>query len=297
MPARGPSPAPASCWGRGRSPLPSRPRPPRGLGGRGRSLSGGDGLPGQHKLLSGQFGVIEGRLELLGRRPDQYRGLCQPPLLALREGFSRAPRGDGGAEAGPAVVAVVPLGGAIGVRHRCYPGRHVWLHACPSHYLLVHQWRAAGSAVWCCEGGRGGGGAGGGDASGRSGVGGHPPALGREAVEAVGPLATPELPVWGGAQGPGPPGVLGWCQGGSHKVDPRNGGDSLCSKEGVHLVPRLGRQEGGAGHGRCPIEVGGGDPEDPLQVPAGRDHEEQQGVARALLPEDLPSVVDTPGPG
>ena len=32
-------------------------------------------------------------------------------------------------------------------------------------------------------------------------------------------------------------------------------------------------------------------------VPAGRDDEEEQGGARALLPEDLPPVVGTPGSG
>ena len=43
--------------------------------------------------------------------------------------------------------------------------------------------------------------------------------------------------------------------------------------------------------------MGGGDPQDPLRVPAGRDDEEEQGGARAFLTEDLPSVVGTPGPG
>ena len=47
--------------------------------------------------------------------PDRHRRLRQPPLLALLGGLSRPFRGDGGAGAGPAVVAVVPLGGAIGV--------------------------------------------------------------------------------------------------------------------------------------------------------------------------------------
>ena len=84
---------------------------------------------------------------------------------------------------------------------------------------------------------------------------------------------------------------------GSHKVDLRKGDDLLGSQEGVHPVPRLGRQEGGAGHGCCPVEVGWGDSQDQLQVPAGRDHEEQQGGARALLPEGLPSVLGTPCPG
>ena len=82
-----------------------------------------------------------------------------------------------------------------------------------------------------------------------------------------------------------------------HKVDPRNSVDLLCSQEGLHPVPRLRRREGGAGHGRCPIEVDWGDPQDPPWVPAGPDDEEDQGGARALLPEDLPPVLGTPGPG
>ena len=80
-------------------------------------------------------------------------------------------------------------------------------------------------------------------------------------------------------------------------MDPRNGGDLLCSQEGVYPVPRRGRREAGAGYGCCPIEVGGGDPQDPFRFPAGRDDEEEQGGARALLPEDLPPVVGTPGSG
>ena len=59
-------------------------------------------------------------------------------------------------------------------------------------------------------------------------------------------------------------------------------------------VPRA--PGGGAGYGRCPVEVGLGDPQDPLRVPAGRDHKEEQGGVRALLPEDLPPVVGTPSP-
>ena len=80
-------------------------------------------------------------------------------------------------------------------------------------------------------------------------------------------------------------------------MDPRNGGDLLCPQEGVYPVPRRGRREGGAGYGRCPVQVGGGDPQDPPRVPAGRDDEEEQGRARVFLPEDLPPVVGTPGPG
>ena len=80
-------------------------------------------------------------------------------------------------------------------------------------------------------------------------------------------------------------------------MDPRNGGDLLCSQEGVYPVPRRGRREGGAGYGRCPVQFGGGDPQAPLRVPACRDNKEEQGGARALLPEDLPLVVGTSGPG
>ena len=51
-------------------------------------------------------------LRLLGRRrrSNQHSRLRQPPLLALRGGLPRPLRGDGGAGAGPAVAALVPLG-------------------------------------------------------------------------------------------------------------------------------------------------------------------------------------------
>ena len=146
------------------------------------------------------------------------------------------------------------------------------------------------------EGGRGWG-AGCGVSPARPEAGGHPPALGGEAGEPRGPRVAPELPVRGGAQGPGPPGVVEWCRGEPHQVDPRNGGDPLCSQEGVYSVLRRGRREGGAGYGCCPIEVGGGDPQDPPRPPAGCDDEEEQGGARALLPDNLPPVVGTPGSG
>ena len=117
------------------------------------------------------------------------------------------------------MVAVVPLGGAIGVCHHCYPGRHAWWQVRPSHYLPVHQCRAVGSAVQCSAGGREGGrgwGAGCGVSPVRAGAGGHPSALGGEAGEPSGPRVAPQLPVWGGVQGPGPPGVVGWCRGEPH---------------------------------------------------------------------------------
>ena len=99
-----------------------------------------------------------------------------------------------------------------------------------------------------------------------------------------------------GAQGHWPSEVVGRCRGEPHKVDPRNGGDLLGPKEGVHPVPRLGRRNGEAGHGRCPVGAGGGDSQDLLRVSAGRDGKDEQGSARALLTEDLPSVVGPPGP-
>ena len=45
------------------------------------------------------------------------------------------------------MVAVVPLGGDIAVRHDCHAGRHVRRQACLFHYLLVHQRCAVGSAL------------------------------------------------------------------------------------------------------------------------------------------------------
>ena len=65
------------------------------------------------------------------------------------------------------------------------------------------------------EGGRGAG-AGGGVSPVRAGAGGDRSALGGEAEEPRGPRFAPRLPVWGGAQGPGPPGVVGWCRGEPH---------------------------------------------------------------------------------
>ena len=58
------------------------------------------------------------------------------------------------------------------------------------------------------EGGRGWG-AGGGVSPVRAGAVGHPSALGGEVGEPRGPRVAPQLPVLGGAQRPGPPGVVG----------------------------------------------------------------------------------------
>ena len=134
--------------------------PPRGRGGRASCFGGGGGHFSRLRLLGRRPGVGGGRPRLPSRRPDKHRRLRQPLLLALRGGLPRPLRGDRGAGAGPAVVAVLPLGEAIGVCPHCYPGRHAWWQVRPSDYLPVHQCRALGSAVQCSAGGRGGGGGG-----------------------------------------------------------------------------------------------------------------------------------------
>ena len=117
-------------------------------------MNGGGGPPGRHRIWSWLLGVAGGSPGRLSRRPDQDRGLRQPPLLRLPRGFPRASWGDGGAGAGPAVVAVVPLGLAIGVGHHSYPDRCAWLQASLSYYLPVHRWRAMGGGGWCRGGER-----------------------------------------------------------------------------------------------------------------------------------------------
>ena len=66
----------------------------------------------------------------------------------------------------------------------------------------------------CCAvlcGGEGGW-TGGGISPVRAGAGGHQSAFGGEAGEPHGPRVAPQLPVWGGAQGPGSLGVVAWCR-------------------------------------------------------------------------------------
>ena len=198
-----------ACWARGLSSLRVW-GPLRGRHGRVRGLGGRGGLLDQRGPLGRQLGVRWGRPGLPSQQPNRHHCLRQPPLLTLSEGLTRVPRGDGGGGAGPALVAFVPLGGAIGVRHHCYPGRHAWRQACLLHYLLVHLWCAVGSAVQCSAGGRGGegGGAGSGVGPAWAGAGGHPSALGREVGEPRGPHAT--APSLGQGSGLWPPGVFGW---------------------------------------------------------------------------------------
>ena len=163
----GPPPALAACQGprsgprRGllglRSQLPVRLGPPLGAGRQGSQPGRRGRSPRPARVPGLTARCRRSRPGLPSGRPNRRGRLCQLPLLVLREGFPRASRGDGGAGAGPAVVAVVLLGGAVGVRHHCYPVRHASSQACPLHYFLVHLWCAVGSAVQCFAGGRGGG--------------------------------------------------------------------------------------------------------------------------------------------
>ena len=150
------------------------------------------------------------------------------------------------------MVAVVPEGGAIGVGHGSYTDRCVWLQARLSYYLRVHRWRAVGGVPWCSGWGVVA------VAPGCHGPYGHPPALGREAGEPLRPQPAPQLPVRGGAQGSGPSGVVGSCQGEPHKVDLRDGGDFLGPQKDVYPVQRLGRPAGGHGAQALPGRGGWG---------------------------------------
>ena len=200
-PAPGLPPLPAACRGPRPGPRRGSPRspPPARQGGAGRA---GLAAWAAGAAVSAGPGSRAG-----GGGPTTAASASLRSSRSARVSPVHSGEGDGGAGAGPAVVAVVSPEGPIGVCHHCYSGRHAWWQARPSHYLLVHQCRAVGSAVWCSAGGGGRGwGAGCGVSPARPGVRGHPPALGGEAGEPRGPRVAPQLPVWGGAQGPGPPG-------------------------------------------------------------------------------------------
>ena len=83
-----------------------------------------------------------------------------------------------------------------------------------SRCISVVPWAVLCSALWA--GGGEGPEAGCGVSPVRAGADGHPAALGGEAGEPRGPRVVPQLPVWGGAQGPGPPGAVGRCRGEPH---------------------------------------------------------------------------------
>ena len=164
------------------------------------------------------------------------------------------------------MVAVVSLGGAIAVRHCGYPGRQARLQACPSQCLSVHRWRAVRSVLRCLRGPGGlvvvvalGG---------QGPVAMHSHSGMRQASHSAhNPHHSSQS--WVGLRALGPRAVIRCCRGEPHKVDPRNGGNLPGPQEGVHPVPRLGRREGGAGNRRCPVEVGGGDPQEPGALARG----------------------------
>ena len=95
----------------------------------------------------------------------------------------------------------------------------------------------------------------------------------------------------------GPRGSSGGAEGSRTRWTPVTAVTSCVRKKVCTPSRAAGAGRGGAGYGRCHVQVGGVEPQDPLRVPAGRDDKEEQGGARALLPEDLPPVVGIPGPG
>ena len=240
-------------WGCGlRSPRVWGPLP--GRGGRACCLGGGGGHLGQLRLLGRPPGVGRGRPGLPSRQPDQHRRPRQPPLLALRGGLPRPLRGDEGAGAGPAVVAVVPLGGAIGVCHHCYPGRHAWWQVRPSHYLPVHQCRAVGSAVQCSAGGEGGRGwgAGCGISSVRAGAGGHPWALGGRRGSHAAHASCHSSQSGAGLRALGPRGSSGGAGGGRTRWTRVTAVTSCVPREVCTPSRAAGAGRGGRGTGAAP---------------------------------------------
>ena len=124
--------------------------------------------------------------------------------------------------------------------------------------------RALPTTSWCISavpwavpcgalrGGGGGGGAAVASAPARLGVRGHPPALGGQAGEPRGPRVAPQLPVWGGAQGPGPPGVIERCRGQPHQVDPVTAVTSCVRRKVCTPSRAAGAGRGGRGTGVAP---------------------------------------------
>ena len=100
-----------------------------------------------------------------------------------------------------------------------------------------------------------------------------------------------------GLRAQGPRGSSGGAQGSRTRWTPVTAVTSCVRRKVCTPSRAAGAGRGGRGTGAAPVQEGGGDPQDPLWVPAGCDDDEEQGGARALLPEDVPSVVGTPGLG
>ena len=87
------------------------------------------------------------------------------------------------------------------------------------------------------------------------GASGHPSALGRDAGEPRVPHVAPQLPVWGGAQGPGPSGVVGWFRGRRTRWTPVTAVTScVCRKM---CTPSRAAGAGGGGGVQALPQIGG----------------------------------------
>ena len=138
--------------------------------------------------------------------PRAPRGSPRP--LPGRKGSGSATSGGGGRPAGVShwsLTSLLPWQACVvaGAPFPLPPGASV---SC----------RGQCCAVLCGGEGVRGWGAGCGVSPVRAGAGGHASALGGEAGEPRGQRVAPQLLVWAGAHGPGPPGVVGWCRGEPH---------------------------------------------------------------------------------
>ena len=95
----------------------------------------------------------------------------------------------------------------------------------------------------------------------------------------------------------GPPRSSGDAEGSRTRWTPVTAVTSCLRRKVCTPSRAAGAGRGGRGTGATLYRLVGGDPQDTLWVPAGHDNVEEQGGTRALLPEDLPPVVGTPGPG
>ena len=270
---------------------------PGGAAGLAARAAGKVSSVGSGPWVDGPFSAEAAR-GLPSQRLDRLRCLRQPPLLALLEGLPRTSRGDGGAGAAPAVVEVVPLGGALGVRHHCYPGRH----ASAGEPFSLPPGVSVSCRGQCCavlrgrKGGRRSGSCGGVSPV-QAGAGGHPSAVGGGRGIHAAHASRHCSQSGAGLRALGPRGSPVGARGSRTRWTPATAVTS-CFRRKVCIPSRAaGAGWGGAGYRCCPVEVGGGDPQDPLLVLVGHDDEEEPGGARAFLPEDLPRVVGTPGPG
>ena len=201
--------------------------------------------------------------------------------------------------AGPAVVAVILLVGAVGVQHHSYPGMHAWRQAYPLHYLVVHLWCAVGSGVQCSAGVRRGGE--GGPAVVLTPCRRGPVAIhrhwGGRWVSHAAHTSRQSSQSGAGHRALGPRGSSGCAEGSRTRLTPVTAVTS-CVRRKVCTPPRsVGAGREGRGTGAASYRWVGVTPRDPLRGPAGRDDEEEQGGAQVVLPEDLPPVVRTPAPG